>query len=106
VICNITVNTLNAELNPTYHLLALLGAHPILHISRIRVNIEKIKFFLEIHVDVWGGVAAQFHTFLISAINGIEWSVTQPVCPSLSPPPPPEKKFCTRGMKGRGGPER
>jgi len=29
---------LNAELNPTCHLLALLGAHPILHISRIRVG--------------------------------------------------------------------
>jgi len=26
-------------LNPTCHLLALLGAHPILHISRIRVNV-------------------------------------------------------------------
>ena len=33
------VNPLNAELNPTCHLLALL-AHPILHISRIRVNIH------------------------------------------------------------------
>ena len=32
------VNPLNAELNPTCHLLALLGAHPILHIGRIRVN--------------------------------------------------------------------
>ena len=31
-------NSLNAELNPICHLLALLGAHPILHISRIRVN--------------------------------------------------------------------
>ena len=31
-------NTLNAELNPICHLLALLQAHPILHISRIRVN--------------------------------------------------------------------
>jgi hypothetical protein len=29
---------LNAELNPICHLLALLGAHPILHVSRIRVN--------------------------------------------------------------------
>jgi len=29
---------LNSELNPTCHLLALLGAHPILHVSRIRVN--------------------------------------------------------------------
>jgi len=28
---------LNAELNPICHLLALLGAHHILHISRIRV---------------------------------------------------------------------
>jgi hypothetical protein len=33
-----TVNTLNAELNPICHLLALLEAHPILHISMIRVN--------------------------------------------------------------------
>jgi hypothetical protein len=32
------VNPLNAELNPICHLLALLGAHPILHVSRIRVN--------------------------------------------------------------------
>ena len=29
---------LNAVLNSICHLLALLGAHPILHISRIRVN--------------------------------------------------------------------
>jgi len=28
----------NAELNPICHLLALLGAHHILHVSRIRVN--------------------------------------------------------------------
>jgi len=31
-------NSLNAELNPICHLLALLGAQPILHISRIMVN--------------------------------------------------------------------
>jgi hypothetical protein len=31
-------NPLNAELNSIFHLLVLLGAHPILHISRIRVN--------------------------------------------------------------------
>jgi len=30
------INPLNSELNPICHLLALLGAHPILHISRIR----------------------------------------------------------------------
>jgi hypothetical protein len=36
---NISIfNTLNAKWNPICHLLALLGAHPILHISRIRVK--------------------------------------------------------------------
>jgi len=34
-------NPLNSELNPICHLLLLLGAHHILHVSRIRVN--KIK---------------------------------------------------------------
>ena len=33
------LNPLNAELNPICHLLALLGAHHILHVSRIRVNV-------------------------------------------------------------------
>ena len=33
------VNPLNAELNPICHLLAVLRAHLILHVSRIRVNI-------------------------------------------------------------------
>jgi hypothetical protein len=31
-------NPLNAESNPICHLLALLGAHHILHVSRIRVK--------------------------------------------------------------------
>ena len=29
---------LNVELIPICHLLALFGAHPILHVSRVRVN--------------------------------------------------------------------
>jgi len=33
---------LNAELNPSCHLLALLGVHHILHVSRIRVNWDEI----------------------------------------------------------------
>jgi hypothetical protein len=32
------LNPSNAKLNPICHLLALLGAHHILHISRIRVK--------------------------------------------------------------------
>jgi len=37
---SLEINPLNAELNPICHLLALLGAHHILHVSRIRVNIK------------------------------------------------------------------
>jgi len=35
---NSAFNPLNAELNPIFHLLALLGAHHILHVSSIRVK--------------------------------------------------------------------
>jgi hypothetical protein len=38
-----SLNPLNAKLNPICHLLALLGAHHILHVSRIRVNIQTGK---------------------------------------------------------------
>jgi len=34
----IIFNPLNAKLNPICHLLALLGAHHILHVSRMRVK--------------------------------------------------------------------
>jgi len=34
----IFINPLNDKLNPICHLLALLGAHHILHVSRIRVK--------------------------------------------------------------------
>jgi hypothetical protein len=38
------INPLNADLNPICHLLALLGAHHILHVGRIRVkaNIDRL----------------------------------------------------------------
>jgi hypothetical protein len=35
-----TLNSLNAKLNPICHLLALLEAHTLLHVSRISVNQE------------------------------------------------------------------
>jgi len=35
------VNPLNTELNPICHLLELLGAHHIVHFSRVRVNPHK-----------------------------------------------------------------
>jgi hypothetical protein len=36
---------LNAELNHIYHLLALFGVHPILHISGVRVKILSLEIF-------------------------------------------------------------
>jgi hypothetical protein len=36
--CQMNFNLLNTELNPSCHLLALLGAHHILHVSRIRIK--------------------------------------------------------------------
>jgi len=38
-------NPLNADLNPICHLLALLGAHLIFHVSGLRVNVFKQHAF-------------------------------------------------------------
>jgi len=37
LVFHLYINPLNAKLNPICHLLALLGAHHILHVSRVRV---------------------------------------------------------------------
>ena len=55
-------NPLNAELYPICHLLALLGAHHILHISRIRVKI-KILFNLSKRPCVLHVPLISFHSF-------------------------------------------
>jgi hypothetical protein len=44
---SVMLNPLNAKLNPICHLLALLGAHHILHVSRIRVKSAETRIFLE-----------------------------------------------------------
>ena len=40
------INPLNAELNPTCYLLALLGAHHFLHVSRIRVKLLTFRLLM------------------------------------------------------------
>jgi hypothetical protein len=40
-----TINPLHAELDPSYHLLALLRAHHIFHVSGLRVNLFFYGFF-------------------------------------------------------------
>ena len=37
-VMNCRINPLKAELNPIRHLLALVGAHHIVHVSRVRVK--------------------------------------------------------------------
>jgi hypothetical protein len=37
-----SINPVNAELNPIFHLLALLGAHHIFRVSGLRVNQELV----------------------------------------------------------------
>jgi len=39
----VLINPLNAELNPIFYLLALLGAHHFLHVSRIRVKLLTLR---------------------------------------------------------------
>jgi len=42
----VIINPLNAKLNPICYLLALLGAHHFLHVSRIRVKAAEFFFFI------------------------------------------------------------
>ena len=60
-------NPLNAELNPICHFLALLGAHHILYISRIRVKEQitvKLTDYLPTHYTFLG-VKRQLHVLAI-----------------------------------------
>ena len=52
-------NPLNAALNPICHLLALLGARPILHISRIRVKSAGASVLA---AEVWASVLVMLDT--------------------------------------------
>jgi len=42
----LTFNPLNAELNPICYLLAILGAHHFLHVSRIRVKLLTLRLLM------------------------------------------------------------
>ena len=44
------INPLNAELNPICYLLALLGAHHFLHVSRIRVKSLTLRLLMFIYI--------------------------------------------------------
>ena len=65
------INPLNTELNPICHLLALLGAHPILHVSGIRVNCI-YSFWYYTRVSLLPAVSSRRHTWIIpEAVNTV-----------------------------------
>ena len=47
-----TINPLNPELNPICYVLALLGAHHFLHVSRIRVKSLTIRLLMS-HIYIY-----------------------------------------------------
>ena len=48
------INPLNAELNPICHLLVLVGAHHILHVSRVRVkHCMPLSVMHQCKVELW-----------------------------------------------------
>ena len=52
----IHLNPLNPELNPICYLLALLGAHHFLHVSRIRVKLltfRLLMLYIYIYIYIW-----------------------------------------------------
>jgi type III secretory pathway component EscR len=62
----VLLNPLNTELNPVCYLLALLGAHPILHVSRIRIKDNeycKKNFFTKIFIFI-KKICDKYHVML------------------------------------------
>ena len=50
------INPLKLELNPICYLLALLGAHHFLHVSRIRVKLltfRRLKSYIYIYIYIY-----------------------------------------------------
>ena len=51
----VIINSLNAELNPICFLLALLGAHHFLHVTRVRVKLLNLRLLMSyIYIYIYG----------------------------------------------------
>ena len=78
-------NPLNAELNPICHLLALFGAHQILHVSRTRVNLklnetDVTDFLLTLFSILYTTIASFFST------HPCQFAVSHDAKPPISMP--------------------
>jgi len=72
------INPFNAELHPICHLLALLGAHLIFHVSRIRVkaNGERIYSFNQSYPQQHTEVSGRLH---VPADVTLGYNISAPV---------------------------
>ena len=71
-----TFNPLNAELNPICHLLALLGVHHFLHVSRIKVKSLTLKLLMSyIYIYIYIYIYME-HLFLIFLDHTLQRSPT------------------------------
>ena len=84
------INPLNAELNPICHLLALLGAHHILHVGRIRV-----KCLYEMHGATMKNVKRIMYYFRFTLFHVLYSSLSQRTEMYFynTPSPPNRDKF-------------
>jgi hypothetical protein len=71
---NTYLNTLNAELNPIRHLLAMAGTHHFVHVSRIRVKHFYVTV-LEINISIqqFASITAEIAPAMTSEIIGFIW---------------------------------
>jgi hypothetical protein len=70
-------NHLKAELNPICHLLALLGAHHILLVSRVRVKIDTSIILLVLQeCDSWHLILRSSSPYGPTAYSSGEWRPT------------------------------
>jgi hypothetical protein len=69
-------NPLNAELYPIFHLLSLLGAHPFLHVSTIRV---KMVMFSAVLLCLYSGSRNAFNYYSSRYVtHALCWHVLRP----------------------------
>jgi hypothetical protein len=65
------LNPLNAKLKPICHLLALFGAHHILHVGRKRVNFCITECQSQVILEISKSVC-KFGSFLIVSVRGMK----------------------------------
>ena len=72
---NISLNPLNAELNPIRHLLPLVGARHIVHVSRVRLKriplTRNKKAYICIRNAFWGSSVRRKHSALRQILNSV-----------------------------------